>query len=159
MARLVRFLSILGTFLLLLCTPSCLRVLWTRAEFLQPIEESQHQDLCAPEASLTACLERLGAPLYVWEEADEQIALAWGWNEESDWGINLSIPLAQEFSATLDYQNTDLDLYGLVLVFDGSDHLAEKRLGLLSDMGFKPRRRRPDAVETAAVEGGTGKDE
>ncbi|MFT7485561.1 MAG: hypothetical protein ACI9F9_001411 [Candidatus Paceibacteria bacterium] len=137
----------MGTLALVLLTPSCLRLLWGRTQIHWPVPESSHEDLCDPEATMTECLERLGAPLYVWEEPSDRVALAWGWHAGTEWGANLSIPLAQELSATLDYQDLNLDLNGLVLVFDGSNRLTEKRSGILADIAQEARRRRPSVVD------------
>jgi hypothetical protein len=132
---------------LTLLTPSCLRVIWSRSEFEVPIVEEDHAALSPGDCDLTRALQQLGAPLYVWDERGSDLALAWGWNSELEWGVNLSIPVAKQIGATLDYQTLKLDLHGLVLVFDANDLLIEKRIGLLNEIAEGGGRRRPALVE------------
>lgn len=145
MAGIVR--SLAGILALSLLSPSCLRVAWSRGRAQRPIPAEEHADLAAGSSDLAVCLQRFGAPLFVWEERLDDTVLAWGWNESFGWGVNVSIPLAQQFSATLDFEDDNLDLPGLVLVFDMERNLIEKRVGLLSAIAPGAMRRRPSPVE------------
>lgn len=133
----------------LLMATSCVRVGWSRAQFSHVIPESEHAQIVVGESSLDACLKTLGAPLYVWEADQARTVLVWGWGEEKGWGVNVSIPLAQEFSATVDYEDTARNLQGLVLTFDADNLLLYKREGALANL---PNGTAPDWV-SAVQEG------
>ena len=145
MAGIVR--SLAGILALSMLSSSCVRVAWSRGRAQRPIPAEEHAGLVAGSSDLAACLQRFGAPLYVWEERIDDTVLAWGWNESFGWGVNVSIPLAQQLSATLDYEDDNLDLPGLVLVFGVDRQLIEKRVGLLSEIAPGAVRRRPSPVE------------
>jgi hypothetical protein len=134
---------------LLLASSSCVRVGWSHSQVHRMIPPAEHGALVVGESDLGTCLDALGAPLYVWEASQQQMVLVWGWGEEQGWGVNVSIPLAQEFSATIDYEDTTRDLQGLVLTFDSARVLLNKRLGSLADL---PEGAAPDWI-SAVQEG------
>ena len=130
----------------LLCS-SCIRWNWERHRLGEPIVSEQHAALSAGTTELQACLDQLGAPLLVWEEPNDHVAMAWGWRDDGSWGLNMSVPLAEQFSASIDYGTADLELLGLVLVFDGERRLISKRQGALADLTQSLRRHRSPVVE------------
>jgi len=95
---------------------------------------------------MAVCLETLGAPIWVWETSGGHPALAWGWLEERDLGVRISVPLADSASASFNYNDVDSRMQGLVLFFDSEMNLSATRRGLLSDFTEGGRRRRPALV-------------
>jgi hypothetical protein len=137
-----------------LACSSCVRVSWSRVEVGRSLPEGLHAAFTPSGTDLAQCLERLGAPLYVWELSAEEYGLAYGWDYHRGWGLNLSIPLTQEFSASVDYEDLDQKLRGVVLIFDRHDRLLRKRTGFLADTLGGGGRRRPEVVPAAeSVEG------
>lgn len=140
---------------------SCVRVSWISSDRQTPVPDVHVDGLEPGETTLEGALARLGAPLFVWEADSRSYGLAFGWDEGLDWGVNVSVPVAREFSASLDYEDTNLQLEGLVLFFDASDRLLRVERGLLSDL-VPTRERRPAdlpdqlGAEAPSVGGGSG---
>ena len=132
---------------LILCS-SCVRVTWTHSVVNREFSETDHSALVVGKSDLDKCLACLRAPLYVWEESDGGMALAWGWSEEKGWGLNVGIPILQLISAVGDYGDVDRHLLGLVLVFDADQRLISKRQGHLAELAAD-RPRRPSRRDTA----------
>ncbi len=106
----------------------------------------------AGRTQLTDCLADLGAPLWVWEHLEggrDGAALAYGWFDEEDIGVSVSVPLGEHSSASFDYTTLDTRLHGLVLFFDERWVLTSFRTGLLSDLTNEARRP-PTALEEDA---------
>jgi len=136
--------------LLALCggLASCVRLQWTRVEVHEPIPEALYDDLAPGVDTLGSCLERLGAPLYAWEVSSTSFALAYGWNDGRDWGFNVSVPVYRAASGSFEYGSADLDLHGLVLVFDEEGRLLRTERGYLREIAPElAERRRPSLIE------------
>lgn len=113
---------------------SCVRVSWISADRQTPVPETHVEALVAGETTLEQSLGQLGAPLFVWEVDSRSYGLAFGWDEAFDWGVNVSVPVGRAISASLDYQDRNLQLDGLVLFFDRENRLLRVDRGLLSDL-------------------------
>jgi hypothetical protein len=99
-----------------------------------------------PGTDLQVCLDRLGAPLRVWESEAGQFAMAYGWIRERGWGVRASYsfyPYAP--GASINYSDDLKRMQGAVLWFDHEMSLIKARVGLLSDL--IPPRRRPVDVD------------
>lgn len=86
-------------------------------------------------------LARLGAPLYVWEGASDDVVLAYGSEDRREVGFSVSIPLFDQGNASFDYDDAASRLEGFVLVFDVQGRLTIVRAGLLRELGREVRRR------------------
>ena len=93
--------------------------------------------------SLEATLEELGAPLFV-VEVGLGMSLAWGWQNTTDWNIEVSVPLG-DATGNLSYTDTSAQIRGLVLFFDESWTMTSMQEGYLVDL--LPKRQRPRDVE------------
>lgn len=94
---------------------------------------------------LGECLERLGAPLHVWE-VGSGAALAWAWLEVSGWGVGFSAPLAKNFSASADFQDDSAEVPAWVLMFDENWVLESTQRGNLRSLRGRFGRERPNAT-------------
>ena len=65
---------------------SCVSVTWNRESRYVPPDLEAFERLEPGEATLTDCLEELGAPLWVWEVSASEFAMAWGWFEDTNLG-------------------------------------------------------------------------
>ena len=92
------------------------------------------------------CLAALGAPLYVWEYKGDGAALAWGWSDENRKGISVSVPVYEQASASLSYDDGREKLNGAMLLFDRGLVLEDVRKGRLRDLQRDLLRRRPAPV-------------
>ena len=105
------------------------------------------QQLVVNESTLGDCLAVLGAPHLVSEAAGGSLWLVWAWSDTTDWGLNVSVPLARFFSASVSYGQIDAAKFGLALRMDGGLRLREMRRGrlstILTDERTGPKRRRP----------------
>ncbi len=100
------------------------------------------------DASLSQCLDRLGAPLYVWEYKRDGMALAWGWLDNDQKGFSVSVPLAEYLSASFSYDQIDARMRGIVLLFDENLTLELAQRGYLRDLSLAYARRRPADTST-----------
>jgi hypothetical protein len=126
---------------------SCVSVTWNRESRYFPPDLEEFEQLEAGEATLTECLERLGAPLWVWEVSATEFAMAWGWYEDTNSGARVSIPFSRGGSASFRFDRLDERMLGLALFFDQDSRLIATRRGLLKDLNIEPARRRPVQVE------------
>jgi hypothetical protein len=139
--------AVRGLLLLLpLALASCVSFSWSRDRRHEPLAKDAIQGLEPGRSTLAECLEALGAPLHVWEYKGDGAALAWGWNDEDRKGISLSIPVYEQASASLSYDDAREELRGAVLLFDRDLVLEQVRRGWLRDLESELMRRRPAAV-------------
>ncbi|MFN0008148.1 MAG: hypothetical protein ACKVXR_09595 [Planctomycetota bacterium] len=139
-----------GLLLLLpLVLAGCISVGWSRDRRHEPLPEGAIETLEPGRSTLAECLERLGAPLYVWEYKGDGAALVWGWNDEDRKGISVSVPVYEQASASLSYDDARERLRGAVLLFGGDLVLEQVRMGWLRDLESELLRRRPAPVHPA----------
>lgn len=125
-----------------LLVAGCVQLNWTRVSRDRPVTDVAL--LVVGETDLAHCLARYGAPLWVLETDDGRgAALAYGWTEETAWGLRFSIPLSDYASADFDYDLSEERTRGVVLFFDEAWTLKGWRQGLLEDLTAGLRRRRP----------------
>lgn len=129
----------------LLCG-SCLSISWERKLHEVRLEPSRYADLEPGRADLQTCLQELGAPLTVWELPTGRFALAYGWDENRELGLSVSVPVTQRQSANFDYDEINLHRPGVVFFFDSALVLESRREGRLN-MLREESRRRPDFLE------------
>jgi len=98
-------------------------------------------------ASLEECLAELGAPLFTWEYRETGVALAWGSSSTGDHGFSLSIPLSDNASGSVNFNNINQNIEGVVLVFDEALELRWIRRGFLSDIAAESRRQSTNVSE------------
>ena len=135
--------------LLPLALASCVSFGWSRDRRHAPPPAGAIGTLAPGRSTLSECLDTLGAPLYVWEYKGDGAALAWGWNDERQKGVSVSIPLYEQTSASVSYDDERAKLRGAVLLFGRDLVLEQVRKGWLRDLESEFVRRRPAAVETS----------
>ncbi len=121
----------------------CVTLSWERESRHTPVPDPVLAQLETGRSDLTDCLELLGAPLWVWEHVEggePGAALAWGWINQRDLGVRVSVPVSEQFSVSLDYDRIDLRMKGVVLFFDQDLTLRAWRKGLLRDLSREVRR-------------------
>ena len=123
----------LGLALLSAGLSGCVSIDWRRTQRHQRVEREVLRELRPGRDDLASCLDRLGAPLFVFEEP-EGVALAWGWYESDTWGLGVSIPVAKSASASVDVLDEDSRLKGVVLFFDRDWVLRFARRGKLAEV-------------------------
>jgi len=115
----------------------CVNVQWARADRDLPVDRRAFESLEPGHDDLSTCLERLGAPLYVLEQADGA-ALAFGWTHSRTRGLGVSVPVYRSASASVDLEKVDKELEGVVLFFDGDWILRLARRGKLAEIVRRP---------------------
>ena len=135
-------LALLGA----LACASCVSFRFERTLVNSRPEPDAVETLAPGTATLAECLERLGAPLYVWELPGAEMALAWGWERDRLRGLTVSVPLDQGGSASASYDDLARKLHGVVLQFDARGSLTSMRRGYLRDFAAEYTRRRPAAI-------------
>jgi hypothetical protein len=146
----------LAIWLATLLAAGCLQVSWQRDSRHAPVSKAALDGLAAG-TGLDECLGALGAPLWVWEHVEggtPGAALAYGWFDQKDVGLRFSVPVTEYYSVSLDYDQIDLRMKGLVLFFDADWRLTSWRTGLLRDLS-REAQRRPAFVEASEPEGGS----
>jgi hypothetical protein len=136
-----RGLAILAT----LCLSSCVTFVWTRERRFEPLRKDALEGLENGRTTFAACLERLGAPLYVWEYKIDGAAIAWGAADEDSKRIAVTIPLTARYNPTFSYGDIDAKLRGAVLFFDHDLVLERVERGCLRDLQRQIARPRPAA--------------
>ena len=125
---------------------SCLSYSWSREEAMVPVAEDNLASLQSG-ASLEECLDELGAPLYLWEYRETGIVLAWGSSSRADHGFSLSVPLSDNSSVSINFNNIDQKIEGVVLVFDEALELRWIRRGYLSEIAAESGLQSIDVAE------------
>jgi hypothetical protein len=136
-------LAAIGT--LLLCS-ACLRVSWERKLHDLPLRPEEYQELQPGAATLGDVLSKLGAPLEVWELGQGRFALAYGWEQNRELGLSVSLPVTQRQSANFDYDEINLHTYGIVCFLSADLRLESLEEGRLHEMRAA-QRRRPECEE------------
>lgn len=131
--------------MLLICS-GCVSVSWERKLREVPLPAERHAGLQPGTATLNDCLRELGAPLLVWELSQGRFAIAYGWDENREVGLSVSVPLAQRQSANFDYDEINLHTRGVVFFFNAELVLESSQIGRLNAIREQARRR-PDLVE------------
>lgn len=121
--------------------PSCVSLSWERKLSETPLDKERVEALALNTSTLQQCLASLGAPLHVWELANGQFALAYGWRNNRELGIGVSLPVTQDQTANFDYDEITLHTRGYVLFFDDQLRLIERRAGMLNEIAPGTRRR------------------
>lgn len=130
----------------------CLSVTYGRTNRDEPLALARAQELVPGRTGLAECLAAFGAPRWVFEQPaarGDGAVLAWGWLDEADLGLSLSLPVSDRSSLNLDYRTIDARTRGLVLFFDGDWVLTDWRSGLVLEL-TRDVRTRPTIPEEDA---------
>lgn len=124
-------------------TAGCVNYTYVKVHYEEPVELAKLQTLRPDTDDLGACLQRLGAPRYVWRNGRDGMALAWVWREGSEhrFGISFS-PVHEAPGASFNGDFGGDDFPGCVLWFDDGLVLREWRTGRLGDLRLLVRSRR-----------------
>lgn len=131
-------LTVIGA--LLLCS-ACVSVSWERKLRDLPLRPEQYQQLQPGAATLEDVLAKLGAPLDVWELGHGRFALAYGWEQNRELGMSVSVPVTQRRSANFDYDEINLHTYGIVCFLSAELRLESLEEGRLHELRAMQRRR------------------
>lgn len=116
----------------LLLLASCVRLDYVRTTVDEPVADEKFEAL-ERGASLESCLDRLGAPAYVWSDP-RGVWLAYIWIREHGPRISVSVPsFAFAFpgpSPSISYSSIRRRGEGITLCFDSDLHLRFARRGL-----------------------------
>jgi len=129
-----------------LACSSCVSFTWQRTVAFEPVSADAVESLRAEQSDVREVLGKLGAPIYVWEGMNRETVLAYGSLNERQVGFRVSVPVFDNMSASLSYDDAARRLQGYVLVFDADDKLRIVRAGLLRDLA-EIVRARPATVE------------
>lgn len=120
---------------------SCVTFKYERHQVEERVPAAAIDELEIGTSTIGEALARLGAPLYVWEGAADEVVLAYGSENRREVGFSVSIPLFDQGNASFDYDDASSRLEGFVLVFDAQSRLTIVRAGLLHELGRSVRRR------------------
>lgn len=150
--RLAQHLTIVAGLCILVGT-GCVSAEWNRSTQSEAVPVAW-SELEIGTSDLSAAIERLGAPLYVYEYETHGLALVWGQNSSDENGFRLSVPVGDDGSASLQYGEGQSGLRGVLLLFDANWRLSVIREGSLQDLtaGRTLRPALPTAQPTAARE-------
>lgn len=131
----------------------CIQLRWTKRNIEDPVSPAAVESMWPGTDTLHSALVKLGAPHYVWEYRGEGMALAWVHQEEDDFGLRVSYSLSRGPSASFRFDDSQLDVPGVVLWFDDELVLEKVRQGNLRDL-TEELSRRPASVEELESGGG-----
>ncbi len=137
---------------LLASTPACVQLRLEKSRFLRPIPRAATSSL-APGASLAECVQRLGAPYFVWEQPQGAVALGYAWQHSKGWGFGVSAPITQHVDAAFDFDDLNENTHGFALWFDPAWKLERIEFGRLRDLNAAPVRPRPNYIGVAPAAG------
>jgi len=120
---------------------ACVSFTYERHVAFEPIPDAAVSTLVIGTSTLGDALDRMGAPLYVWEGVDGAVVLGYGFENQREVGINVSVPVIDRQSASFNYDDVAKRLEGYVLVFDRDLKLHIVRRGLLRDLALATRSR------------------
>ena len=126
---------------------SCIGATWRRDVALEPVQAARIASLQPGASDLGACLDALGAPLYVWEYRGDGLALGYGWLDSKHWGAGARAEVARGMSASFNYDSIHAATQGCVLFFDDAWMLKSVTHGSLRDIAAGLERQRPAPVE------------
>jgi hypothetical protein len=121
----------------------CVSFVWTRERQFQKTPKQALEGLEVGKSTLSECLARLGAPLYVWEYKGDGAALAWGSLDDASKRVAVTVPLQARWSPSFSYADGDARLRGPVLFFDKTLVLEGFETGSLRDLRGQAMRTRP----------------
>jgi hypothetical protein len=133
--------------LLLAPLAGCLAVTWQHEVEHERVSNRAIKHLQPGASDLGACLDALGAPLYVWEYRGDGLVLAYGWLQTLHWGASASADMGNGLSASFNYDSIDGATQGYVLFFDDAWILTAVKAGNLRDLAAGFQRQRPAPVE------------
>jgi hypothetical protein len=108
----------------------CIQATWSREGSEEPITGVMTAPL-SPGATLSGCLDRLGAPVFVYETPRGGYALIYAWRDDVGWGLRLTIPIARLVSANFRYTQLDRESPSVALFFGPDDRLVQWQRGRL----------------------------
>jgi hypothetical protein len=112
-----------------------------------PLADTALDGLEPSRTTLAQCLERFGAPIYVWEYRGDGLAIAYGWQKEKQWNVTASVPIFRGYSASASFTHDASKLRGAVLLFDSDLKLEVVRRGFLKSLREELAPRRPAPVD------------
>lgn len=133
--------------LALALAPGCVAVSWARDARQSPPPPQTEVVLIEGSTRLHDALAMLGAPLGVYEYRQTGMALAWGWYRGDSKGLRVSVPVYEQFSASVDYTDNREGLQGMLLLFDEDLRLISIREGWLEDLTEGLERQSPTVLE------------
>ena len=131
-----------------LLTCGCVDGDYNRSRVFQPPLEAAVESLVPGTTQLEGALASLGAPLRV-IEVGRGMALAWGWEDTTNWNVEVSAPLG-DAQGNFSFTSTSATTRGLVLFFDEHESLTSVQRGYLSEL--VPARQRPRDVEDELID-------
>lgn len=119
---------------LVLTTGACLNLGVTRVSTNEPIADAQLAALVPQQTGFGEALHALGAPLAVRASENGRVVLAYGFEDELQWGLSFSVPIVRAASARFRFDSSSLEIEGVVLIFDADLRLQSVRSGWLAEI-------------------------
>ena len=116
-----------------LACSSCLRVDWSRDRWQTPPSTARDATALEVGASLAEVFAALGAPLVVREHRTVGVVVVYGWNQIDSRGANVSVPVSDQLSLSLELRRGRNGARGLLLFFDRDLRLTAAGEGWLDD--------------------------
>lgn len=113
---------------------SCLNFGVNRFTSHEPIDEAVLAALVPQRTGFEQALRSMGAPLVVRASENGRIVLAYGFEDELQWGFSFSVPLVRAASARFRWDSSALEIAGVVLIFDAELRLQSVRSGWLAEI-------------------------
>lgn len=131
----------------------CIQLRWTARNAEDKLSSAALESMWPGTDTLGSALAKLGAPHHVWEYHGEGMALAWVHQEEHELGFRVSYSFSRGPNASFRFDDSQLDVPGVVLWFDGQLQLEKVRQGNLRDLTEELSRRPASVDEIGAGSG------
>ncbi|MGC6486798.1 MAG: hypothetical protein ACON4Z_04075 [Planctomycetota bacterium] len=131
----------------------CVRGSYSQVSVNEAVDLAALRALEAGRDDLATVLRQLGAPVDVREyrvgpDRSSGVALVYSWSRNYGWGLDISAPVGDDNSVSLELDFAGTDLPGCVLWFDRDLVLERWQEGLVGDL-LRGRRRPAPAVDGA----------
>lgn len=109
---------------------------YNRRHVFQPPPAGAVDALTVGTSDVGSAVSGLGAPVQV-VEVGEGLAMVWGWEDVTDWNVDLSVPVGRA-NANFRFTSADSTTRGVVLFFDRDWRLSRVEEGFVTGLFRNP---------------------
>ncbi len=129
----MRAIRLLVALVAVFSAASCVSFNIVRFRQGEPVAEAVLARFHPGQTTFGDCLRLLGAPRLVWPSEAGRVMIAYAWQDQIDWGVDVSWAFDQALDLKFEFDSVHVDVEGLVLLFDSQLNLLDVERGFLRD--------------------------